>query len=102
LTPKESEELFEMLGNRAPSKSTLDRLPKALNAHWEAQRISFETQLRDEESVPAEAVSIGISLDGVMVPMKDGDRKGKRRFVTGTLRIDLARLPRSRTDRMAT
>jgi hypothetical protein len=78
LTPKESEELFEMLGNMAPSKSTLDRLPKALNAHWEAQRISFETQLRDEESVPAEAVSIGISLDGVMVPMKDGDRKGKR------------------------
>jgi hypothetical protein len=78
LTPKESEELFEMLGNMTPSKSTLDRLPKALNAHWEAHRISFETQLREEESVPAEAVSIGVSLDGVMVPMKDGDRKGKR------------------------
>ena len=33
LTPKESKELFEMLGNITPSKSTLDRLPKALNAH---------------------------------------------------------------------
>ena len=38
LTPKESEELFEMLGNMTPSKSTLDRLPKALGAHWEAHR----------------------------------------------------------------
>jgi hypothetical protein len=38
----------------------------------------LEAQWRDEESVPAEAVSIGVSLDGVMVPMKDGDRKGKR------------------------
>ena len=78
LTPKESEELFEMLGNMTPSKSTLDRLPKALNSHWEAHRLSFETTLRNEETVPGEAVSIGVSLDGVMVPMKDGDRQGKR------------------------
>lgn len=78
LTPQESEELFDMLGNMTPSKSTLDRLPKALNVHWEAQRISFEAILRQEEWVPAEAVSMGVSLDGVMVPMKDGDRKGKR------------------------
>jgi hypothetical protein len=28
--------------------------------------------------VPPEAVSIGVSLDGVMAPMKDGDRQGKR------------------------
>lgn len=78
LTPKESEELFEMLGNMTPSKSTLDRLPKALNSHWEAHRISFEATLRDEETVPDDAVSIGVSLDGVMVPMKDGNRQGKR------------------------
>jgi len=78
LTPKESEDLFEMLGNMTPSKSTLDRLPKALHAHWEAHRVAFESRLRDEESVPVEAVSIGISLDGVMVPMKDGNRQGKR------------------------
>jgi hypothetical protein len=78
LTPKESEDLFEMLGNMTPSKSTLDRLPKTLNTHWEAHRMAFEAQLRQEESVPAEAVSIGVSLDGVMVPMTDGHRKGKR------------------------
>lgn len=78
LTPKESEELFEMLGNMTPSKSSLDRLPKALSAHWEAQRVDFEATLRQDESVPPEAVSIGVSLDGVMAPMKDGDRQGKR------------------------
>jgi hypothetical protein len=78
LTPKESEDLFDMLGNMMPSKSSLDRLPKALNSRWEAHRLSFEAALRQEESVPAEAASIGVSLDGVMVPMKDGDRKGKR------------------------
>ena len=78
LTPKESEDLFDMLGNMTPSKSSLDRLPKALSAHWEAHRVSFEATLREEESVPPEAVSIGVSLDGVMVPMKDGDRQGKR------------------------
>lgn len=78
LTPKESEELFDMLGNMTPSKSSLDRLPKVLSAHWEAHRVPFEVALRADESVPPEAVSIGVSLDGVMVPMKDGDRQGKR------------------------
>lgn len=78
LSPQESEDLFDMLGNMTPSKSTLDRLPKALSAHWEAHRVPFEAALREAGSVPAEAVSIGVSLDGVMVPMKDGDRQGKR------------------------
>jgi hypothetical protein len=40
--------------------------------------VSCEATVREEESVPAEAVSIGVSLDGVMAPMKDGDRHGKR------------------------
>jgi hypothetical protein len=78
LTPQESEELFDMLGNMAPSKSSLDRLPKALSCHWEAHRVPFEAALRQDESVPSEAVSIGVSLDGVMAPMKDGNRQGKR------------------------
>ena len=78
LTPQESEEFFEMLGNMAPSKSSLDRLPKALSSRWEDQRVSFDATLRDQESVPTEAVAIGVSLDGVMVPMRDGDRQGKR------------------------
>ena len=33
LTPQEGEDLFRELGNMAPSKSSLDRLPKQLSGH---------------------------------------------------------------------
>jgi hypothetical protein len=78
LTPQESEELFDLIGNMTPSKSTLDRLPKALSGHWEAQRPLFEATLRMQEPVPEDAVSVAVSLDGVMAPMKDGQRQAKR------------------------
>jgi hypothetical protein len=78
LTPKEGEELFELLGNMTPSQSTRDRLPKALSVHWEAQRPHFEATLRAQEALPDEAVTMAVSLDGVMAPMKDGQRQAKR------------------------
>jgi hypothetical protein len=78
LTPKEGEELFDLLGNMTPSKSTLDRLPKALHSHWETQRPRFEATLRHQEAIPPEAVAMAVSLDGVMAPMKDGQRHAKR------------------------
>jgi hypothetical protein len=78
LTPQESEELFDLLGNMTPSKSTLDRLPKALSGHWEAERPAFEARLHTQETIPPEAVSMAVSLDGVMAPMKDGQRQAKR------------------------
>jgi hypothetical protein len=78
LTPKEGEALFDLLGNMTPSKSTLDRLPKALHGHWEAHRPQFEATLRHQEAIPPEAVAMAVSLDGVMAPMKDGQRHAKR------------------------
>jgi hypothetical protein len=60
--------------NMTPSKSSLDRLPKQLSGRWEAERERFEAALRAEETVPPEAVTMAVSLDGVMVPMKDGAR----------------------------
>jgi hypothetical protein len=78
LTPQEGEELFALLGNMTPSKSTLDRLPKALHGHWEAQRPRFEATLRHQEEIPAEAVTMAVSLDGVLAPMQDGQRHAKR------------------------
>lgn len=78
LTPQEGEALFGQLGNMQPSKSSLDRLPKKLSTNWEAHRESFEEALRAQETVPAEAVTLSVSLDGVMVPMKDGERRAKR------------------------
>lgn len=67
-----------------PPKSSLDRLPKALSVHWEAHRVSFEAALREVESIPSEAVSIDVSLHRVIVPMKDGDRQGKREQAKAT------------------
>jgi len=78
LTPQESAELFDLLGNMTPSQSTRERLPKALRVHWEVQRPHFEAILRTPETIPEEAVAMAVSLDGVMAPMKDGQRQAKR------------------------
>lgn len=78
LTPQEAEGLFREVGNMSPSKSSLDRLPKACSAQWEAQRPQFEAQLREALVIPEAAVTVAVSLDGVMTPMKDGARSAKR------------------------
>ena len=52
MTPSEGEALLRELGNMAPSKSSLDRLPKALSARWEANREAFESTLREATMVP--------------------------------------------------
>jgi hypothetical protein len=77
LTPEEGETMFQRLGAMSPSKSSLDRLPKALSALWEDDRTSFEQRLRAGEKVPKAAHTVAVSLDGVLVPMKDGDRAQK-------------------------
>ena len=78
MTPSEGEALLRELGNMAPSKSSLDHLPKGLSARWEANREAFESTLREAAVVPEEAVTVAVSLDGVMVAMKDGKRAEKR------------------------
>lgn len=85
LTPQEAEGLFRELGAMSPSKSSLDRLPKACSAHWEMHRERFETPLLAGLTVPASAVTVAVSLDGVMTPMKDASRSAKREatFATG-------------------
>lgn len=79
MTPRTVEELYERLGGLTPSKSALDRLPKKLSGDWEAKRELFETVLRAQERVPAEVASVGVSLDGVLIPTKDGERKEKEK-----------------------
>ena len=61
-----------------PSRSSLDRLPKAMSEKWEARRGQWESQLREQEQPPTEAAVLAVSLDGVMAPMKDGQRQDKR------------------------
>ena len=78
MTPAQGEAMLRELGNMTASKSALDRLPKRLSTRWEASRERFESSLREASVVPDEAVTVAVSLDGVMVPMKDGGRAAKR------------------------
>jgi hypothetical protein len=73
MTPKLGEELFARVGNMTPSKSSLDRLPKAIHDRWEDERIALEAALREATTVPERAVSMAVSIDGVLAPMKDTD-----------------------------
>ena len=77
LPPTQSAALLGEVGNMQPSPSTLERLPKGLSERWEAHRQAWETQLRSWESVPAQAVTLAVSLDGVMAPMRQAPRAEK-------------------------
>jgi hypothetical protein len=70
LTAHEVEDMLLQFGKMNPSRSSLDRLPKALNQHWEPQTIAYHDALIDSESIPKNARSVAVSLDGVMVGMK--------------------------------
>lgn len=72
MTPGKAEDLFERVGNMAPSKSSLDRLPKALGERWEAQREQYEQVLREAIVVPEQARSVAVSIDGVLAPVDGG------------------------------
>jgi hypothetical protein len=73
MTPLLAEEALKRVGNMVPSKSSLDRLPKEVGQRWEENREEFEKILHDALEVPEGAMTVAISLDGVLVPMKDGD-----------------------------
>lgn len=78
LTPQEGCQLFRELGGMNPSRSSLDRLPKAVSEKWEERRVEWESELRQHEDSVAQGVVLAVSLDGVMAPMKDGKREDKR------------------------
>jgi len=78
LTTAESETLFRELGGMSPSRSTLDRLPKGISEKWEARRKEWEAELRTQEKAVVGAAVLAVSLDGVMAPMKDGQREARR------------------------
>lgn len=70
LTPRETEAMLLRFKGMNPSRSSLDRLPKAINEVWEPQTVPNHIQLIHEELIPTEATSCAVSLDGVMVGMK--------------------------------
>jgi hypothetical protein len=77
-TPANAAEMFARVGGMVLSRSSLDRLPKSVSSEWEANRTDYEERLRKEVVVPDDAATVAVSLDGVMVPMKDGGGTEKR------------------------
>lgn len=75
-----AEALFEELRAMQPSRSTLDRLLRTLSAHLEAHRPEWEGAIQAQETVPTEATTLAISVDGVMAPLKPhaAERVAKR------------------------
>jgi hypothetical protein len=79
MTPKKAEDLFARVGNMEPSKSSLDRLPKAMGERWEQQREEFEQVLREALVVPEGTRTITVSIDGVLAPIDGGNSPTKVR-----------------------
>jgi len=77
MTSAETAALFHEFGVQGPSSSTCDRIPKVVGDAWERNREEWESALRAQEEVPAEAVVMAVSLDGVMVPDKDAQHEAK-------------------------
>ena len=77
MTSKATTEVFGEFGIDGPSQSSCDRLPKILSTEWGKHRESWEEELRSGETVAGEATLAVVSLDGVMVPDKEGQRKAK-------------------------
>ena len=73
MTPQKAEDLFGRVGNMEPSKSSLDRLPKALGERWEADRERYEHVLREAIVVPEGTSTIAVSIDGVLAPIDGGN-----------------------------
>jgi hypothetical protein len=70
LPSEKTKTLLSQAGLMQPSSSSLDRLPKQVSAQWEADRQRFELDLRSHIKIPEDAVSLAVSLDGVMVPTR--------------------------------
>jgi hypothetical protein len=79
VTPAEAHRLFKELGCMVPSRSSLTRLPAKLNAIVEKKDKQLQEQLNQALTIPEQAVTVSVSLDGVMVPTRDqvlpGDTK---------------------------
>lgn len=77
MTSTETAKFLREFGIEGPSSSTCDRLPKVVSKEWERHRYEWEEALRVNETIPAEATVLAVSLDGVMVPDKEAQREAK-------------------------
>lgn len=68
MTEQEGSEFLAELGTATVSSSTLSRIPRAIAARYETRREVIDVAVRERESIPDEALTVQVALDGVMVP----------------------------------
>jgi hypothetical protein len=73
LPPRTAAEFFGEIGGMKPSHTTIDQQPKLISDHWETERLGWESALRQVEEIPAAAMTLAVSLDGVMAPINQDD-----------------------------
>ncbi len=78
LTPTNAHDLFVRAGQMKPSRAALARVITPIHEVWEAERMTFEEALCDAETIPSATVVVAASLDGVMIPVDDGDRAARK------------------------
>ena len=61
------------IGGASPSVSTLQRVTRSMNAELEKLPSERRARIRSAEDIPADARSLSVSLDGVMVPLTQGE-----------------------------
>lgn len=77
MTAEEAEGMLAQAGVAAVSKSSLHRVPHAVAARYEQRRQQINDELRESDDVPDAAVTVQVSMDGVMVP-QDGEHAKPR------------------------
>jgi hypothetical protein len=73
----DAERFLAEVGVARVSVSTLHRLPRAMAARYETRRPLIEAAIRECDPIPVQAVTLQVSLDGVMVP-QDGEYAAAR------------------------
>ena len=64
-------EMFGELGGMSPSAAALNHLVEMVGAAWEVLEEETLESIRSAEVIPAEAAALSISLDGVMLGMRN-------------------------------
>ncbi len=75
----EAEQLLQEIGVCKLSRSTLHRLPQAIVAKLGPRLDEVDAHVRVSDAIPAEACTVQIGLDGVMVPVDGPDAKPRGR-----------------------
>jgi hypothetical protein len=77
MTDEDAANFLREVGTAMASSSTISRLPRAMGARYETRRDVIELNLRERDEIPAEAITVQVALDGVMVP-QDGEHARPR------------------------